>query len=451
MYTLPLALSGLLLLSAVANAAILDEKNLKTSLIVYEQGFALVHEEKQLHLRQGEKQLEYRALPQTIISDSINLTTPKEIQIHSQNYSYERLTQERLLREHLGKEVTLRRQKNLQEFENIPATLLSYDIQNSLLEISGKQIITAKNDALIFSKKEEGALEPSIVWNVSTPKRVQSKLTLEYLTNNIGFSTSYDLESSVDGSRLKGWVNIENNSGKEFKNVKLSLLSGELQRADNTPPPTPMLRTYAAMSSAPEVQEKAVAGYYLYDIPTPANIPNNQQTHIAFINEPKITTKKEYVATLSNPLYLRGERSVDVTESLALSPLAFALPKGKLRYYTLLQGKRVLLSQTEIAHTPNGQSLSFLVGKNFDLRVKESLTSSEQTQEYLQSTIRYTLSNHAKEAKYFTLEIPFNRAVGSKVTSKQKYRFTKGNFVTFSILVEVGQTQHFDVHFESRK
>ena len=61
------------------------------------------------------------------------------------------------------------------------------------------------------------------------------------------------------------------------------------------------------------------------------------------------------------------------------------------------------------------------------------------------------IKNASDEDKTVKLFVPFNTKEDSVVQTQQKYKFTKGNLVTFNVQVKANATKIFDVYHESKK
>ena len=99
--------------------------------------------------------------------------------------------------------------------------------------------------------------------------------------------------------------------------------------------------------------------------------------------------------------------------------------------------------------TPKNTPLSLKIGKNFDLKVTETLTKRNKGSWYKEEDVKYSIKNSSNENKKVELQIPFNRNEGSSVESDKKHTFIKGNIVSFSVNVKANSTEKFSV-YESR-
>jgi hypothetical protein len=447
-----LALSGIFFFSTTLFGATLSKNVENPSLIVYNSNLGLVHEERDLTLHKEDKSIIYKDVASSINTDSINIKLDSSIKLNSQQFRYDKLTQAKLLEAHIGKKVDVRRLKNANEFQLLSATLLAYSGDEAIVKTIDYQVLTVKSSSIIFeSIPKELITKPSLVWNVEASQDIKTKLELDYLINNITFKSDYVLNLDKNSSNLNGWITIDNRSGKSFENTKLSLLAGDINRASQRNPIYKNVRAVALMDSATEVSHKAYEGYHFYTIPFNVTLANNEKTQIKFVTKNRIKTKRNYASHLSNPLYLQGERKSNVTQYISLEALDTPLPKGVVRTYSKLGEDTILLGETDIEHTPKATPIKLKLGTNFDLKVTQILINRDDSQTWLKSDVEYNVKNSSNEAKTLELMIPFNRDNDSRVQTDKKYEFTKGNLVTFTLLVAPGATEKFNVHFESRR
>jgi len=427
-----LALSGTLLFSALLSAASLNQNRENLSLILYSSNIALAHETKELRLYKEEKSILYEGVPKTIQSHTINLTLPEGIEIESQQFRYDSLTQERLLSVHLGKKVQLRRLKSAYEYEIISATLLGYNQSESIVETIGHQILSVENSSIVFDAiPKELALHPSIEWRINAHKDIQTEIELEYIINGISFENHYGVYFDEKSAELFGWVSIDNTTQESFEDINLSTMT----RADSTP----------------EIKSGSFEDYYLYEIPFKVSLRANEQKQIQTLHQKNIPTQRVYIAQMSNPLYLTAEQKSEALSYLKLDGVESVLGKGIVRAYSKKRAKSLFLGESKIAHTPKNQALEILLGTNFDLTATQTSIKHHVTKESIASEVLYTLKNSSKEAKELTLLVPFTNESESKVETQRDYSYTKGNFVTFKIHLAAEATEKFSVRYESKK
>ena len=411
----------------------------------------LVHESRDLKLKKNETELVYEDVASSINTDSVNVSFPQGISLYSQQYRYDRLTQNKLINAHIGKKISVRIMKDAKNFKTITATLLSNDGLSCIVESSSQIIIVESKNIIFKSIPDELITKPSLVWNIHTNKKVNSKMSIDYLINQIRWKSNYILNLDGDSADLNGWISIDNRSGKAFKNTSLHVLAGEINRARQARDNYRVAKTRLQMAeSAPKVAHQAHEGYHFYTIPFKVNLANNEKTQIKFITQNNIDVQRKYKVHMNNPNYFNGEVKHDVTQIITMKGFKYPLPKGIVRTYSQLQNTNILLGESNIPHTAKDTPISLTLGKNFDVKVKETLINRDRGSWYHDNDVRYNIKNSSNESKTIEVLVPFTNNDSDEITSKQKYTFTKGNLVTFKVEIQAQSTKEFDVHFRSK-
>lgn len=450
MKQITLGVLTLLTLNISTFASTLSQEPKNSSLIIYNSNIALVHEERNLKLHKEDTSITCEGVAPTVNTDSINVILDPSITLYSQQFRFDKLTQAKLLQTYIGKKVEVRLLKDVNSFKVVAATLLAYNGSTSIVRTIDYKILSVKSDNIIVDDiPNELITKPSLVWNIKADKDLQTQMKLDYLINNVSFKSDYILNIDANSSELLGWITINNHSGKRFENTKLSLLAGDVNLHKKNI--QPMYKRAMLMDAAPAVKEQAFEGYHLYQIPFKVTIANNEKTQIRFLSEHTISTQRLYSAQLSNPLYFHGESRVAINQFISLEGLSVPLPKGTIRSYSKLDKQTVLLGENQIQHTPKNSKIKLNIGKNFDLSIVQSASKRQDSKNWLHVDMLYTLKNSSNEDKTVTLLIPFNTNATSKITSEEKYTFTKGNLVTFTLQVQANATKELQVNFESKK
>ena len=434
-------ISNLALLTTL-NAATLSKTPKTNSLIVYNSNIGLVHEERALSLKRSDKFIVYKGVANTINTESVNVELPKGVTLSSQQYRYDRLTQQKLLDAFIGKRVLV---------DEKGVTLLSSAGSRCIVKNSSDLIKTVDAKDIVFETIPSTLItKPSLVWNVKSSKDVNADMKIDYLIKNISWSSNYILNLKKDRADLSAWISINNHSGKAFKDTELYVLAGDINRARRDRPVTNM-SYMRAVSDKMAVKEEAHEGYHFYTIPFKVNLANNEKTQIKFIDEKGVKFSRKYSARLQNPLYLKGKILADVSQYIKLEKLNIPLPKGVVRTYSKLKKTSILLGETNLKHTPKNTPIELLIGKNFDVKVTQTQLKRADNKRYFNVDVKYTLKNDSDEDKTIKLLIPFNKNINSKIETDKKYRYTKGNLVTFTLKVTANTTESFKVNFQSKK
>lgn len=440
-----------LLLSSSLLARTLNSNTQDNSLIIYNSNVGLVHESRDLQLNKAETSIIYEDVASSINTDSVNVSLPSGVSLNSQQYRFDKLTQNKLLNAYIGKKVSVKIMKDSQNFKTISVILLSNDGSSCIVKFRNEIIIVESRNIIFNSIPDELITKPSLVWNINTNKKINSKMSIDYLINQITWKSNYILNLDGDSANLSGWITIDNRSGKAFKNTSLHVLAGEINRAKQPRQNYNRMKNVAMVAdAAPEVAHQAHEGYHFYSIPFKVNLANNEKTQIKFISQDNIDIQRKYKAQMNNPNYLRGEIRHDVIQLITIKGLDFPTPKGIARTYSKLGSTNILLGESNIRHTPKNTPISITLGKNFDIKVKETILERNKGTWYHESNVKYSIKNSSNEDKIVEILVPFSKNASNEVKSKVKYSFTKGNLLMFKVQVKSNTTKQFNVYYKTK-
>lgn len=365
---------------------------------------------------------------------------PKEVTLYSAQYRYDQLSLHKLLDAHIGKKVKIARD----EF-----TLLSHQANTALLRDKKNQIISAESKEISFSTIPTSLLtKPSLVYNIETRKRIDSKMEIDYLIRNLSWKSDYILNLDANKADLIGWISIDNRSGKSYLNTDLHLLAGDV----NTVHSPKRVNIYARdMALSQSVEHQAHEGYHFYSIPFKVDISDQERTQVKFLSKKNIDIKRVYKAESSNPLTLNSQVKHSVVQFIEMQKLDTPLPKGIVRTYSPLKSQKIFLGESFISHTPKDTIIELAIGNSFDLNLRERIISRSDTKELYDATIEYTLKNSSDERKTIEILVPFNKNSSSIVKTKEKFRYKDGNLVSFEIKVDANKEKSFSANFVSKK
>jgi len=373
---------------------VLTQTLFATTLTIYNSGIALVQESIAFKVTKVDREFHYNNIPQTLLADSVAIDFPKDVTLNSEVYKNKKF---------------------------LPRELA-----------------------------KESKLKPTLLFNIQAATNHDTTVQLNYLMSHIRFQSDYQLDIEKNRAKLTAWVDIENNSGKDFKDVSLNLIAGQPHRANH------YIKTLSYKSDMPVTQtnnisNRSIAGYHKYTLPAPITLNSYEKTRIKLFEYKHLSIENSYIAQMNNPLYLMGERSSSVTREVSLKGLQREAPAGKVRIYTEDENEKLLLGEDNLGNTPKNSPIRLKVGKDFDTRVSQKLLSRNDSDQFFHRKIEYSLSNHSDEDKIITLHIPFNKKEHSKVISKQNYSYTKGNLVTFTLKVKANSERSFDAEFISKR
>ncbi len=424
---------------------------------VYNSNIALVKEVRSVDLETGVNRVRITDVPSQIDPTSlhfVSLTDPAHTIVLEQNYEYDLVNTLKVLRKYLDKEVRI----TTQDGSVYVGTLLSAEGDIILSNQDGGLTILKQDQIQKFELTElpEGLItRPTLEWLVRAAQEGTHQVELAYLTNGINWHANYVVllaqdEQSLD---LNGWVTVDNRSGGSFKDAKLKLVAGEIARVRPQPAVTrEVLKTVEAPMPTPEVEERKFFEYHLYEVQRPVTLLNNQTKQIEFISQSDIPSVKRYILNL-NPMAFRGGVITDPELSTTArgNPEVFVefqtgeesgldkpLPAGVVRLYKEdVDGAPLLIGETQIGHTPVGETVKLRVGRAFDIVGERKQTNfTKLGPRAMEETYSITIRNHKDEDVTIRVVEPLFRAAEWEII-KASHDYTKADAHTIFFDVEV--------------
>jgi hypothetical protein len=351
---------------------------------IYSGGFGLVREVRTLPLAKGKAELEFAGVAGTIQPETVQvraLGTGPGLRVLEQNYQYDLLSPEKLLEKYVGKQVrVLRWSETKGRDEERDAVVLTAG-SPPILRI-GDEITWGFPGRISFPEIPQNLIaRPTLVWLVDGAAE-KPKVEVSYLANELGWQADYvlvvnDADTSGD---LTGWVTLRNQSGAPYRNAKVQLVAGDVNRVREAMFADQMLRKGMAVpesAAAPQFTEEGLFEYHLYTLERPATVLDREQKQIALLEGRGVPLKKRLVLRGEPSLYRYAvgpeTNRVKVAVSLEFenketSKLGMPLPQGIVRVYKSDKaGGRQFLGEDRIDHTPRDEKVRIRVGDAFDV------------------------------------------------------------------------------------
>jgi hypothetical protein len=382
---------------------------------IYNVNLGLVKDQREISLTRGVGELRFMDVASQIIPTSVyikSLVDPDSLQILEQNYEYDLLNPQKLLDKYVGKEVKLYYKNPYTEREEIvTATLLSNN-GGPIFKI-GDEITYGHPGRIIFPGVPENLIsKPTLVWLIENNLSKAQKVEASYLTNGINWRADYvvTLNDKDDKADLSGWVTIDNKSGTTYKNAKLKLVAGDVNRVkDEYEYKDRMLRVAEmAAKAAQQFKEEEFFEYHIYTLQRPSTIKENQTKQISLVTADNIPVRKELLFYGARYYYYSqyGEaisnQKVGVfveIENKKENNLGIPLPKGTVRVYKHdNEGSLQFVGEDSIDHTPKDEKVRIKLGDAFDVVGSRKQTDWKKIA-YDTYEVGYEISlrNHKKE------------------------------------------------------
>mgnify|MGYP002640628028 CR=1 FL=1 len=388
--------------------------NAQTQLTVYNHGEALVKEQFSKQIQKGVSEIEIERVAETLNPSSVKLGSDQDIQVLEQNYRYDLVDQNKLLKKYLEAEVTV----ILQNDNKISGTLLSYDNSTLVLKSrTGTDIIQRNFVGTIKcpTPKERLYVRPTLAWTLNAPKTGKVNFNLSYLTGGITWKAEYVAVVNNDDSEmdLSSWINLNNQSGKDYKEAKLKLVAGDLHRArpeQEFDARREKSQLYAMRTMA-VVEERKFFEYHLYDIAFPVSVHNREEKQIQWLSPTIVKSQKRYVYQGTRDQFTNIPIKIMFTNDKETGT-GVALPGGIVRLFKKdTDGALELIGEDNLKHTSKDDLVTLEVGEAFDVKGKrEVLDRRSKSDRFNEQDIRITLANRKDEA----VEVEVIQTVGHR-------------------------------------
>jgi hypothetical protein len=354
---------------------------------VYNSDIALVRDVRQINLTQGTTDLEFQDIAATVNPATVHfrsLTEPARVSVLEQNYEYDLLEPDKLLRKYVGRDVTLvrtRMEGNATREELVRARLVSFNTA-PVWQI-GNEIVTGLHADHIRFPELPGNLHarPTLIWSLSNSGAARHRVEASYLARSLRWNADYVLTVGRDdrSADLDGWVTLVNGSGTAFTNAALQLVAGDLNRVRAEVANQVLDRAMAARSLAvQEMSQEAFSEYHLYSVGRKTTINNNETKQISMLTGNGVPVQKRYIVN-GQAFYYRnvqnpGAPLKDVVQVFyqfkneARGGLGMPMPAGVVRVYQAdSRGGTQFVGEDRINHTPKDETLNLKIGNAFDV------------------------------------------------------------------------------------
>jgi hypothetical protein len=363
----------------------LDDQ-VELAVTVYNSDIALVRDVRNLQLPHGSFDLRFMDIAATVNPATVHfrsLTEPTRVSVLEQNYEYDLLEPEKLLRKYVGREVTLvrtRQEDGSTKQEEIKARLLSFN--NGPVWQIGKEIVTGMySDHIRFPELPENLYtRPTLIWTLDNSGGARHRVEASYLAGKLAWNADYVLTVARDdkAADLDGWVTLSNGSGTSFRNAKLQLVAGDLNRVRQVVGRVMADAMRKSVAAESPMAQEAFSDYHLYTLGRKTTINNNETKQVSMLTGTGVPVRKRYIVD-GQEFYYRnahhpGAPIKDVVQvyyqfkNEEQAGLGMPMPAGTVRVYQSdSKGGTQFVGEDRIDHTPKDETLKLKIGNAFDV------------------------------------------------------------------------------------
>jgi hypothetical protein len=431
-------------------------------------GFGVIKEIRKVKLDAGTNELRFTDVAQFIDPTTVSftdLTKPEGTAVLEQNFQFDLVSPEKLLEKYLDRPISVVVPRG-KEAETVSGKLLSATQGQLVLQTeSGVKILSGSDRQVQLGDLPGGLItRPTLVWKVSAAEGGEHQIRTSYQTSGITWRSDYNLilDPTDTKADLGAWVTLMNLCGAGFKDARLKLIAGDVQRIQPRPEYGRSRLAGKAMpmaAEAPGFEEKAFFEYHLYTLPRRTHIlANTTQQITLFPTAHDVSVDKVLVyyglpeaaswrffpepqqdrnfGNQSNPkvdIYVRFKNAKE-------NHLGMPLPKGKVRVYKADQADGTLefIGEDLIDHTPKDEKVLIKLGQAFDVVGQRTQTdfNIDTSRRTITESYKIQIRNHKEQAQKVVIKENLFRWTTWEITkSSDKYEKIDARTIYFEVEV----------------
>ena len=429
--------------AAEQNGTTTLDDQVELALTVYNSDIALVRDVRNLQLARGTSDLHFMDIAATVNPATVHfrsLTEPSRVSVLEQNYEYDLLDPDKLLRKYVGRDLTLirnRQEGGSTRQEEVKAHLLSYN--TAPVWKIGNEIVTGIGADHIRFPELPSTLysRPTLIWTLDNGGGARHRVEASYLAGKMAWNADYVLTVARDdkSADVDGWVTLTNGSGTSFRNASLQLVAGDLNRVRQVV--SKMLadesRAERMAAAAPMAQE-SFSDYHLYTLGRKTTINNAETKQVSMLGGTAVPVQKRFIVD-GQAFYYHNQQhpGAPIKDAVQVyyqfrndekAGLGMPMPAGTVRVYQSdSKGGVHLAGEDRIGHTPKDETLKLKIGNAFDVICERNQTDFRKISSTTHEVeYEITLRNH--KATPVTVEV--NEPIGGTWTMlRSSHEWTK--------------------------
>ena len=411
---------------------------------VYNSNIALIRDVRQLTVPTGSFRLKFEDIAATVNPATVHfrsLTEPEKLNVIEQNYEYDLLEPAKLLHKYVGKEVTLVRSymdNGTTKHEEVKAILLA-DNNGPVWKIGNDIVTGIYAEGYRFPEVPANLYDrPTLLMSLDNSGARKHQIEASYLANNLSWNADFVLtvgreEKAAD---LDGWVTLTNNSGTGFRNARLQLVAGDLNRLPaNARGDVVMMKEMSRnAAAAPQFQQENFSEYHLYTLGRRTSVEDKETKQISLLQGSGVPVEKLFVVNGQNFYYHSYQNPGSPLKDPVMvyykfkneekAGLGMPLPAGNVRVYQKdSKGGVLFIGEDRIDHTPKDETVTVHIGNAFDIISERKQTDFKKiANNVYEMEFEITLRNH----KDTPITVEANEPIGgSWEMLSSSYKFTK--------------------------
>ncbi len=408
------------------------------ALTIYNQNFAVVRDTVPLDLKAGINEVRFSEMTATAETDSVILRDPSgavKLRVLEQSYRNDPVSQAFLLSLNEGRTIDFFVSESTKPDRTVSGKIIrsgygagGRNQTQPIIEVDGKLQFSLPGEPRFPALGDDTILNPTLLWTLNASEAGKLSAELAYVTGGLSWHADYNIVApeKSDTIDLVGWVTFDNRSGKTFRDAKIKLMAGDVNKIQPIVTRFSMMRKDESLSGpaagAAPVTEKAFSEFHLYTISRPTTLRDHETKQVEFVRAQGVNAPRIYVydgATMSYGIYNlyrgMGDYGIPTNKKVWVlrefknseaNKLGIPLPAGRLRFYQQDSepgdaGDKSLefIGENEIDHTPKDETVRVYIGNSFDLAGERRRTDFkvDESNHWAEEAFEIKLRNHKKE------------------------------------------------------
>jgi len=390
-------------------------------------GFAVVKETRKARLLAGITDLKFTDVAQFIDPTTVSIVdlTDAGTSVMEQNFQFDLASPWKILDRYVDKEIGYVQEKDGAIVKQWKGTLLSSNQGQLVVQTAdGLRFLNYADAGIRLPSLPDGLItKPTLLWKLASEKAGDHSMRTTYQTQGLTWRADYNVVLSADDAHadVGAWVTILNLCGATFKDARLKLIAGDVQRIQPGGPRGGgggrMFEAAKAMREEDGFQEKSFFEYHLYTLPRRTDVLDQTTQQLTLFPTARgVATEKVLVyyglpdaanwyfgpspqedrnfGNQSNPkvdVYVRFKNA-------KANQMGMPLPKGKVRVYKQddADGTLEFIGEDLIDHTPKDETVLVKLGQSFDVVGQRTQTDFkiDTARDWMDDSYKITLKNH---------------------------------------------------------
>ncbi|MDD5746299.1 MAG: DUF4139 domain-containing protein [Candidatus Omnitrophica bacterium] len=438
-----------------------QQKNIAVT--IYNSNLGLIKDTRAVQLANGIQEVQFMDVASQINPVTVHiksLSTPDKLTVLEQNYEYDLLNPQKLLDKYVGKSVKLIDKNYYTDKEEVFNAELLSNNNGPIYRINNEIHLNAPGRIILPEIPENLIAKPTLVWLLDNKNPKAQEIEASYLTSGISWKADYIAVVAKDNNQcdVSGWVTIDNRSGAAYKDAKVKLVAGDVNRVhEERFGDRVMMKSALAEAPKQQFNEESFFEYHLYTLQRQATIKDNQTKQIELLNAVNIPIK-EHLVYYGADYYFRNRYNGEMQsrqkvgvfleiENKEQNNLGMPLPAGTIRAYKQdSEGSLQFIGEDRIDHTPKDEKIKIKMGDAFDVvgerkQTDYKILSRNAMQRFdTEQEWEITLRNHKDKAVEVEVvePIPGDWRI---ISASQQYNKTDSSTVKFTVKLDKDETK----------